>query len=878
MKKQRRVLRLLFAALLGVLLEMGSGNYLSIDDAASAQAAVQQRQSQQMEKQAVEQQAAQARQLYINGQFLEAIAQWQAIAQTYAAQQNTLAQASALSNLSLSYQQIGQWDSARGAIEQSLALIQSTTNNSQSQSQQWAVLAQALMTQGRLKMSVGQPEQALAIWQQATEAYQKNNNTIGQSRAQINQAQALRELGFYRQALEKLTTVTATIDPQPPSLVKAIALRRLGEALRLNGQLSEAQTTLLQSLVIAIQLESPSETSATLSSLGHTARAIGENDAAETFYARAIAALGPNASARQSVPIQLAQLQLYVKTQKWTLATELLPAIQSQFDELPLSRKAIFYAINWANSSIKIIQAKAHTDISAAGSKPVAQQLKQTIEQARRLSDISAESYALGTLGQLYEQNQQWGEAQVLTQKALSLSLAGNDAEISYRWQWQTGRLWQHSNNPKRSIPNALEAYSQAVATLSQLRGDLSKANNTMQFSFSEDVEPVYREFVSLLVQTDDLSPDYQKNLAIAQNTIESLRLAELDNYFQEACIDVQPVDISQVDPKAAIIYTLVLDDHLSVILKLPNQPLQHFSTDVGAHEVGKLAKQIRQQLVIRSRRQYFEPAKRMYDWLIAPAREAIERSGVKTLVFVLDGPLQSIPMAALYDGDRFLIEDYAVGLTSGLKLINPQPWQRSNLKALIVGLTESRQGLVPLPYVAQEVEQIKANVRSNNLLLNQNFTYKALSRKLKSSLYPIVHIATHGRFGSTPEETYLVAWDERINVREVNQMLQANLGSRQGIELLVLSACETASGDQKAALGLAGVAIKAGARSTLGSLWAIQDEATAEFAGQFYQQLAQPEATRAGALRKAQLKLLKDPEYKHPIYWAPYVLLGSWM
>ncbi|MEL7521330.1 MAG: CHAT domain-containing protein, partial [Cyanobacteria bacterium J06553_1] len=281
---------------------------------------------------------------------------------------------------------------------------------------------------------------------------------------------------------------------------------------------------------------------------------------------------------------------------------------------------------------------------------------------------------------------------------------------------------------------------------------------------------------------------------------------------------------------------------------------------------------------VIRSRRDYYDSAQQLYRWLIEPAKEALVKSDVETIVFVLDGPLQNVPMAALYDGEHFLIEDYNVALTPGLKLLNPQPWDTGDLSTLIAGLTESRFGLAPLPYVATEIDNIKGNISRSNILLNQEFTQQSLPTTLKAARYPIVHIATHGQFGSTPEETYLVAWDEPIEVREISQILQANLGDRKAIELLVLSACETASGDQSAALGLSGVAVKAGARSTLGTLWAINDEATSYFIDRFYDQLTQPGATRASALRAAQLTLLSDPQYKHPIYWAPYLLLGSWL
>ncbi|MEL6551953.1 MAG: CHAT domain-containing protein [Cyanobacteria bacterium J06621_11] len=842
-------------------------------------------------------------QLYLDGQFSAAIAQWQTIVEAHEIQQNVLAQVSALSNLSLSYQGSGQWEDAQTTVMQSLSLVNAYSRaNGALLPHESLVKARTLMTQGSLQLSLGQTALALDSWRLAAEAYAQGDDAVGLNRAQINQAQALRELGFYRQALDQLLAVTESMAEQPPSRLKAIALRRLGEALRLSGQLSASQTALTESLTIAQQNNDAAEMSATLLSLGHTAQNLGDLAQAKTLYADAMSAIAPSSStarsssdpslsvrlglsvdALQQVPIEIAQLDLAIVMEDGPEIARLWSALQKQFSQLPMSRNTLYQQVNWATSLIKLLQKHADGSIEISASDLpslhiIDQQLRQVTEQARRLGDRQAESYALGTLGHLYEFNRQWAIAQQLTERALAISKEENATDIVYQWQWQLGRLWKDSHNPARSVPRSIEAYTQSIEMLSSLRGDLSATDGIAQFSFQENVEPVYRQLVSLLLQTSPEASNYQKKLATAQNVIESLRLAELDNYFQEACVDVTAIDINQSDDKAAIVYTLVLEDRLSVLLHLPNQPIQHFSVAVSAQQVGEITQQLRQQLVIRSRRQYLDSAAQIYDWLIGPARTMIDQSEIETLVFVLDGPLQSVPMATLYDGEHFLIEDYSVALTPGLTLLNPRPWDAANLSALIAGVTESRQGLSSLPYVASEVEKIASNLDSHTVLLNQAFTQASLSKQLRSRLYPIVHVATHGQFGSTAEETFLLAWDSLINVRDVSQMLQANLGGREGIELLVLSACETASGDQRAALGLAGVAVKAGARSTVGSLWSVNDEVTSQFVGYFYEQLTQPGMSRASALRAAQLQLIRDPQYRHPIYWAPYILLGSWL
>ncbi|MGB7247989.1 MAG: CHAT domain-containing protein [Phormidesmis sp.] len=903
MRNRWRILKLPFALLLGIAISFSSGHDLmrmTRSDSATAQIIVppslptDQRTAspthqlavrpteQETDALTLDEQARRGRQLYLDGQFAAAIALWQHIAQIYAAQNNPLAQSSTLSNLALAYQQLGQWEDAQTAIANSLQHLATAPTTKA----KWPVQAQALMAKGSLQIARGQPEEALESWQQAERVYTNSDDIAGSNRAQINQAQALRELGFYYRAVEKLHQVKDTMESQPRSPLTAVMLRRLGEALKLTGELTEAQAILTQSLAIAEQHDLTEEVSATLLSLGHVARSAGTLSAADDFYKRAIAALASNPSAGQLVPIQLAQLSLWAEpgqeNSQWPELTRLWPAIQQQFDRLPPSRTAVYYQVNWANSLIafnQAVTASVQTDdvsVDAVDWLVIAQQLQRAVEQAHTLADPRAEAYAVGTLGQVYEQTQQWAIAQSQTQKALRL--ANGAADMAYRWQWQLGRIRRSPSNPEQSVPKAIDAYSQAITSLAELRGDLAAGSDTMQFSFQKEVEPIYRQLVDILLQTDRQAPEYQQNLGKAQDVIESLRLAELDNYFKEACTDTQPVDIRQIDQKAAVIHSIVLEDRLSVILRLPNQPLQHFSTDISASEVTEMTTQLRQQLVIRSRRDYFPLAEQVYQWLIAPARTAIDRSGIDTLVFVLDGPLQNIPMATLYDGDRFLIEDYSVALTPGLNLMDPQSWSPTGLSVLAAGLTESRLGLAPLPYVATEIEKITEHVSRTATLINQQFTHQTLPDKLKSTPYPVVHIATHGQFGATPEETYLLAWDELIKVKEISQMLQANLGDREAIELLVLSACETASGNQQAALGLSGIAIKAGARSTIGTLWAINDEATSIFVGYLYQQLMRPNTTRADALRQAQIKLLEDPQYRHPIYWAPYVLLGSWL
>jgi CHAT domain-containing protein len=268
----------------------------------------------------------------------------------------------------------------------------------------------------------------------------------------------------------------------------------------------------------------------------------------------------------------------------------------------------------------------------------------------------------------------------------------------------------------------------------------------------------------------------------------------------------------------------------------------------------------------------------RVYDWLLKPAEDAFIQSQIKTLVFVLDGSLRNIPMAALYDGKQYLVQKYAVALTPGLQLLAPKSLAREELKTLMAGLTEARQGFSALSNVALEVEGIQSEV-PGTVLLNQEFTLTTIQNEIKSAPFPVVHLATHGQFSSEAEETFILTWDGRLNVNELENVLRNRDESQpNAIELLVLSACQTATGDKRAALGLAGVAVRAGARSTIATLWSVNDQSTARLMSEFYQVLTRTKGSKAEALRLAQLSLLQEPSFQHPRYWAPFVLVGNWL
>ena len=811
------------------------------------------------------------------GRFAEALTLWQQTQSNHG--RSEAHPAVRLSYMALAHQELGEWDQAQTKIAQALELLEDAPTPTTQ-----AAKAIVLNHQGQLQLAMGHAEAALKTWETAETLYAQLQDPQGQVGSQINQAQALQSLGLFRRAQTLLTQVHQHLESEPDSALKVLSLDNLGTVLQVAGDINQSQQVLEQSLTLAAQLDQPPNTSATQLSLGNTYRTLGQTDAALAAYQQA-ALHAPHTLAK--LEAQVNHIHLLVATEQWSTAQALLSEIQIQ--QLPASRNAIYARVNLAASAMKLA---THTQEDTPQTQPqaIAQLLRSALIQARTLKDSRAESYALGQLGHLYEQTQQWDYAQDLTQEALELAQTANAPDIAYRWHWQLGRIFQQqaqqAPQPAGTAPlweqqtdrqRVIAAYTDAVQVLQSIRVDLLATNRDVQFSFQESVEPVYRELVSLLIHPNASAAELEQ----ARQVIESLQVAELENFFRSACLDNQTQQVDQIDRQAAVIYPIILSDRLEVILSLPDQPLQHYTTHLSQTEVEQTLTQTRSSLNPRFPNSVrLQLSKQIYDWLIKPREAEIENSGTQTLVFVLDGMFRNIPMSALHDGDRYLIEKYSVALTPGLELLGPvQSLDPDRLTAVVAGLSESRQGFSALPGVESEVAQIAPQTNAQ-VVLNQNFTSVNLQQRINRRPAPIIHLATHGQFSSLPENTFLLSWDQKINVRDFQSLLRSrDVTSSQPIELLVLSACQTASSDRRAALGLAGLAIRSGARSTLATLWSVKDESTAQLMSEFYTTLTQqPGLQKAAVLRQAQLELLKNSQFQHPYYWAPFVLIGNWL
>ena len=489
--------------------------------------------------------------------------------------------------------------------------------------------------------------------------------------------------------------------------------------------------------------------------------------------------------------------------------------------------------------------------------------------------DLRTSARGLGYLGWLSERNGDLARALAFTRAAIADADQATAIDELYYWQWQSARILAKSG--RRAAAN--DTYYRAIDSLEKIRPRVSRGSATM---FQRYIAPLFLEFADFSLgsgvqgKTGRIVAD--ADLREVLRTVERLRSAEVQNYFAEDCVIVPEKGrrLEGITEKTAVIYPIVLADRLEVIVAFGAE-LRRYTADVSREDLETAVQALRIGLEEPENEQFRLPARQLFDWIVAPFADELLEKRVSTLVYVPDGPLRTVPLAAFYDGEHFVIENFAVAVSPGLTLTNPEPFEAQHKQVLVAGLTEAVGDLPALPGVAAELDGI-ARAFPTHELRDANFLVVPFSRELASGNYSIVHIASHGVFMNDYRKSFIQAHDGRLTMDQ----LEATVGMRrylnEPVELLVLSACETAAGDDRAALGLSGIALKAGARSAVGTLWPVNDDAAAGLVGNLYKNLSEGGTTKAQALQRAQLEMIRDPQFSHPAYWSPFLLIGSWL
>ena len=870
---------------------------------------------------------------YEQGQFRKAVQEWKIALETYKNNKKLPQEAIVRGNLAIAYQQLGDLEETVKQWKEVASLYRQIDNPRET--------GRALTELAQVYSSLGQPKKTIELIcgvEGEDIEFEKTNqkpNCVQESVLKIAKTQAdkkakvaalgiigeaYRQLAQYKLAIKYLEDGINIGDVNDNFLI----LNSLGNIYLSQAQLWKLRADSVQNSLPNSYLESKYNEFFKQAKSSYYKAQKSLEDSLE------IARKQNDKSAQMRAIINLTHVYIRSKNLKLFEQKQLNQLVQqavSLLEELPDSTQKVYAAIDLANLPADGIDTLSLNQCANAQNlnlklpiNEVEELLDKAIKIAVNIGDSRSQSFALGARGHLYECQENYDQALALTRQALIVADRDLKTRDSlYLWEWQTGRilLKQSENNTSQAI----EAYERAFQILEKIRSDILTSNRDFQINFQEIIQPIYRKLAELkLENTEQVASlqnkssiksniiasetlnDVNQNLIAAREIIDSLKLAELQNYFGNECI-LSAIREKQIDDllgnNTAVFSSIILENNTAIILELPNKKTyfqwvkQKNSQNISTVQLNKLIQNFRQSLI--DARKDFDydtsQAAELYELLIAPFEKYINPEEIKTLIFVEDGFFRSIPMAALYDNkqNKYLIEKYAVATTPSLSLTAPKRLNTKSSRTLILGVNQTAnidgKEYPALLNVEQEIKSVEKVLPNTKTLLNEDFTVDNLRKKLQETVYPIIHIATHAQFGVLPEDTLLVAGNnQKLTISELEKIFREFSDGVDSIELLSLTACETAVGDERSTLGLAGIALQVGVRSTLASLWSLPDESTSVLVKEFYQNLRSGQS-KAEALQKAQIKLIQaknqkdiNNQYDNPGFWAPFVMIGNWL
>lgn len=549
---------------------------------------------------------------------------------------------------------------------------------------------------------------------------------------------------------------------------------------------------------------------------------------------------------------------------------------------------------------------------------------------------------ALDALAQLYEGQGRTSEALSLTRQALAqlrANLQNPPGELLIALEWRLARNYAAMGDAARSLSAYERAAVQIERIRQDIPIDYDDGQSSFSATFEPVYLGLVD---GLLKQADQApQTQHNSLLRRARDALELIKQTELQDYLGDRCVvdAVKGGSATVILPGTAVIYPVIFADRIELLVET-SQGMTRYTTRVARAAVQSTATALSSEL--RSPQGIYLPqARQLYDWLIRPIEGLLASASIDTLIVVPDTTTRTLPFGALHDGTRFAIEKYAIATATGLSMTNTNVPAARPMTALIAGAstfgsviekysatrlasvstgpavktapssagqasrsmrsmglpgaTGSRnleaQSTVPqraerlealraalaLPGVAREIQALQT-ILPGTRLVDAGFTVDAFRQAAKDDRYGVVHVASHGVFGGNAESSYILAFDDLLTLDGLQNVLKGEQFQRAPIEILSLSACETAAGNERAPLGISGAAMKARAKSVLGTLWPVDDEAAVTVMTRFYTGIAQMGETKARSLQQSQVHLIRNPQLAHPFFWAPFSLIGNWL
>ncbi len=646
----------------------------------------------------------------------------------------------------------------------------------------------------------------------------------------IAERESFRQSGHLHEALGAFADALVAAKQLSASKAEALSMGLIGYTYLLQRRYQLAEKSLNQAMALSVQQPWPDLAALNANYLGIFYHGQRRPTLSEQYYQKSLkwALRAQDQALAVQAKLNLARLANAAKDPKraWALLNEVrlsIPAIGATGEQ----------ARFWLQLGYQTLKLKTDVEIATSTRLEIAfQALGKASKLAVQQQDQRIESLAQGYLGQLYESQNRLNDALVFTDRATDIAQRIDAKELLLLWDWQRGRIL----NVQGKTQPALAAYQRAVDYIEVIRQDIPVDYHDGRSSFRETLEPVYLGLADLLLQQAnqlDHPDETIRLLKKARKTVELIKKTELEDYFNNRC-DIQTlpeVDLERIAPKSAALYPVILPNRLELLVSI-GDAIFHRTVPVAATAINQHARSLAK--VLRWNREgYQKSAQQLYQWLIAPIGDVLQRHGIDTLVFIPDGALRLVPMAALFDGEKFLIERYAVVRSPGLTLLDPKPIPRQDMSTLLAGLSKPGPVIRKLP--AQVLNNLissvtdttelravplnKMGLRASSLtrsqphsqtghidpeiiklllddpaifkkvqesltipgakkeiialsklldskfLLDETFIKQRLGDEILKAPYRVVHIASHGVFAHSSEQSYIMAYDEILTM-----------------------------------------------------------------------------------------------------------------
>ena len=783
--------------------------------------------------------------------------------------------------------------------------------------------SQQLNQEGFEWLHRGMAVEALQKWEQAEESYRSEEDKDGVVGTQLNQAIAHMALGSHPRACLTIidalevaadicekdkgrVAIQSALSQVEINETNTIGIRLLGQSFLLLGYLEEARAAL--DIVITLS-ESSLEIARSQLALGDTHQSLfkeavqtyrrleqtdivnkeltaelmsSEVEKATEYYRQ----VTRNSDSALSTQARLNLVRLFLVAEDnldeisrssasidiGRLEAEAVTAYQSirssDFSTLPYI-DSIYSRLGLASSLLE--KQEEGSDAGAFNEVNVRSDIEalvtSAVTDAESLDNPRVKAVAYEVLADLHMRRNETNLTApiALYKEALSSAQSVRADDVSFQLAYKLAK--QYELNNQNNLAN--EYYQQSIVALDSVREDLIAVNSELRFSFEDRIQPVYKDYIRFLFSQEDVE------LERAISVYDSLQLAQLENILRCGRL---VSDTNKVDK--TLIHVINLGSTIEVVIFKDDK---FYGYSIPAEEVLIAAANLSLNtqsidFLNVAEEEFIAYSHVLYDKLLRPAQEDGLLVEGTELSFVLDTPFQSMPMALLHDGQQYLVSKHPVSLSLQTNTVVELEHSSS---ALFVGISElapssslldrfSSVQVGPLPETEYEADYVEDYARSN-VLIDGRFTTDNLEKELSRNSFEVVHISTHGQFSSIPEETFLLAWDKPMDLTELGRLFSR----AQSIDLLFLSACETAAGDDRATLGLAGLAIQSGASNAIATLWSQNSTGSTLLVSKFYEALEEG-MSKAEALQFAQRTLMASTAFSHPYYWAPFILASS--